>query len=208
MPRSMGPRPPQLPHAWSLMGKMMMKPFQGTLYPYDPISGHTSRCTTGSWRTPCQAPSSRPSRSPRPCKRANGSPSTSIYGSKWDVSYLSIIYIYIYIAVVSSDLTPKKTIKKPTKSSKSSTKSHPKSPKKPCQGDPMGRRTVSQTRQVAVDSTGLLLAFGRLLSEKPSMAHDKNRQKRWGAHGIIAIWAIVVVMITINCGSNDYINDI
>ena len=94
MPRSMGPRPPQLPHAWSLMGKMMMKPFQGTLYPYDPISGHTSRCTTGSWRTPCQAPSSRPSRSPRPCKRANGSPSTSIYGSKWDVSYLSIIYIY------------------------------------------------------------------------------------------------------------------
>jgi hypothetical protein len=40
------------------------------------------------------------------------------------------------------------------------------------------------------------------------MAHDKNRQKRWGAHGIIAIWAIVVVMITINCGSNDYINDI
>ena len=71
----------------------------------------------------------------------------------------------------------------------------------------MGRRTVSQTRQVAVDSTGLLLAFGRLLSEKPSMAHDKNRQKRWGEHGIIAIWAIVVVMITINCGSNDYIND-
>ena len=51
----------------------------------------------------------------------------------------------------------------------------------------MGRRTVSQTRQVAVDSTGLLLAFGRLLSEKPSMAHDKNTQKRWGAHGIIAI---------------------
>ena len=85
-----GPTAPQLPHAWSLMGKMMMNPFQGTLYPYDPISGHTSRCTTGSWRTPCQAPSSRPSRSPRPCKRANGSPSTSIYGSKWDVSYLSI----------------------------------------------------------------------------------------------------------------------
>lgn len=90
---SRGPRPPPIATCMISDGENMGKWWWAHFkVPYDPISGHTSRCTTGSWRTPCQAPSSRPSRSPRPCKRANGSPSTSIYGSKWDVSYLSNIH--------------------------------------------------------------------------------------------------------------------